>query len=88
MLGRMFGHEFHALLIFQKFLISDDVAALFGISSPGEGSPDKDFENYLRKQNKPTHTLHSQNTHTQPAPFGLASILSGTSHETCRSVTT
>ena len=33
MLGRMFGHEFHALLIFQKFLISDDFAALFGISS-------------------------------------------------------
>ena len=34
MLGRMFGHEFRALLIFQKFLISDDFAALFGISSP------------------------------------------------------
>ena len=31
-LGRMFGHEFHALLIFQKFLISDDFAALFGFS--------------------------------------------------------
>ena len=30
MLGRMFGHEFHALLIFQKFLIADDFAALFG----------------------------------------------------------
>ena len=29
-LGRMFGHEFHALLIFQKFLIQDDFAALFG----------------------------------------------------------
>ena len=29
-LGRMFGHEFHALLIFQKFLIADDFAALFG----------------------------------------------------------
>ena len=29
-LGRMFGHEFHALVIFQKFLIADDVAALFG----------------------------------------------------------
>ena len=33
MLGRMFGHEFHALLMFQKFLIADDFAALFGISS-------------------------------------------------------
>ena len=32
-LGRMFGHEFHALLIFPKFLIADDFAALFGISS-------------------------------------------------------
>ena len=30
-LGRMFGHEFHALLIFRKFLITDDFAALFGI---------------------------------------------------------
>ena len=30
MLGRMFGHEFHALVIFQKFLIADDFAALFG----------------------------------------------------------
>ena len=29
-LGRMFGHEFHALLIFQEFLIADDFAALFG----------------------------------------------------------
>ena len=26
----MFGHEFHALLIFQEFLIADDFAALFG----------------------------------------------------------
>ena len=33
MLGRMFGHEFHALLIFQKFLIQDDFAALFGSGS-------------------------------------------------------
>ena len=33
-LGRMFGHEFHALLIFQKFLISDDFAALFGKLPP------------------------------------------------------
>ena len=33
MLGRMFGLEFHALLIFQKFLIADDFAALFGFSS-------------------------------------------------------
>ena len=33
MLGRMFGHEFHALLIFQKFLIADDFAALFGFGS-------------------------------------------------------
>ena len=33
MLGRMFGHEFHALLIFQKFLIADDFAALFGSGS-------------------------------------------------------
>ena len=32
-LGRMVGHEFHALLIFQKFLIADDFAALFGIST-------------------------------------------------------
>ena len=32
-LGRIFGHEFHALLIFPKFLIADDFAALFGISS-------------------------------------------------------
>ena len=29
-LGRMFGHEFHALVIFQKFLIADGFAALFG----------------------------------------------------------
>ena len=29
MLGRMFGREFHALVIFQKFLIADDFA-LFG----------------------------------------------------------
>ena len=29
-LGRMFGHEFHALLILQKFLVADDFAALFG----------------------------------------------------------
>ena len=35
MLGRMFGHEFHALLIFQKFLIADDFAALFGSGSHG-----------------------------------------------------
>ena len=34
MLGRMFGHEFHALLIFQKFLIADDFAALFGFWPP------------------------------------------------------
>ena len=33
MLGRMFGHEFRALLIFQKFLITDDFAALFGFPS-------------------------------------------------------
>ena len=32
-LGRMFGNEFHALLIFQKFLIADDFAALLGIST-------------------------------------------------------
>ena len=32
-LGRMFGHEFHALVIFQKFLIADDSAALKGILS-------------------------------------------------------
>ena len=32
-LGRMFGHEFHALVIFQKFLIADDFAALFGSGS-------------------------------------------------------
>ena len=32
-LGSMFGHAFHALLIFQKFLISDHFAALFGIST-------------------------------------------------------
>ena len=32
-LGRMFGHEFHALVIFQKFLIADDFAALFGFGS-------------------------------------------------------
>ena len=35
MLGRIFGHEFHALLIFQKFLITDDFAALFRFGSPG-----------------------------------------------------
>ena len=33
-LGRMFGHEFHALLIFQEFLIADDFAALFGFGPP------------------------------------------------------
>ena len=33
-LGRMFGHEFHALVIFQKILIADDFAALFGFGSP------------------------------------------------------
>ena len=33
-LGRMVGHEFHALLIFPKFLIADDFAALFGFGSP------------------------------------------------------
>ena len=32
-LGRMFGHEFHALLIFQKFLFADDFAARFGSGS-------------------------------------------------------
>ena len=32
-LRRMVGHEFHALLIFPKFLISDDFAALFGLST-------------------------------------------------------
>ena len=32
-LGTMFGHELHALLIFQKFLIADDFAALFGFST-------------------------------------------------------
>ena len=35
-LGRMFGHEFHALLIFQKFLIADDFAALFGFLPLGQ----------------------------------------------------
>ena len=34
MLGRMFGHEFHALVISQKFLIADDFAALFGFGPP------------------------------------------------------
>ena len=34
-LGSMFGHEFHALLIFQKFLIADDFAALFGSGPQG-----------------------------------------------------
>ena len=34
MLGSMFGHAFHALLIFQKFLISDHFAALFGSGPP------------------------------------------------------
>ena len=37
-LGRMFGHEFHALLIFQKFLIADDFAALFGFGPRIAGS--------------------------------------------------
>ena len=34
MLGRMFGHEFHALVIFQKILIADGFAALFGFWPP------------------------------------------------------
>ena len=36
-LGRMFGHEFHALVIFQKFLIADGFAALFGFGPHGIG---------------------------------------------------
>ena len=46
MLGRMFGHEFHALVIFQKFLIADDFAALFGF-----GSHSQDQEQYARFMN-------------------------------------
>ena len=38
-LGRMFGREFHALVIFQKFLIADDFAALFGFGSPTLNRP-------------------------------------------------
>ena len=40
MLGRIFGHEFHALLIFPKFLIADDFAALFGFLSQYTGKSD------------------------------------------------
>ena len=34
----MVGHEFHALLIFLKFLISDDFAALFRTGPPAGAS--------------------------------------------------
>ena len=61
-LGRMFGHEFHALLIFQEFLIADDFAALFGFFTPHANI-------HTRMQ---THTLARQHKNIQGRKFEKA----------------
>ena len=70
MLGRMFGHEFHALLIFQKFLITDEFAALLDVHLMRHGPLNLEVSTCVCGKGTP-HSTVALSIHTPSAAENL-----------------